>query len=69
VSLHATLVANRVACIDKSVPHADKFYLDIHRECFLERSALFPSFIVIAGEHLICKGDLLVVARREQTHL
>ena len=51
------------------IPHAHKFYLDIHRESLLERDALFYSSWVIATEHLIRQGNLLEVPRRKKAHL
>jgi hypothetical protein len=58
-----------VSCWKWSIPHADKFYLNIHRESLLERHALFPSSFVIATEHLVRKRNLLVVPRGEQADL
>jgi hypothetical protein len=56
-------------CRKWSIPHADKFYLNIHRESLLKRHALLPASFVIATEHLVRKRNLLVVPRGEQAHL
>lgn len=53
----------------RSIPHADKFYFNIDREGFLECVALVPPSFILASEHLVCEGNLLVVPRREQAHL
>lgn len=53
----------------RSIPYADKFYLNIHREGLLECVTLIPPSCVLASEHLVCEGNLLVVPRREQAHL
>ena len=53
----------------RSIPHADKFYLNIHRESFLECGALIPPSLILASVHLVCEGNLLVVPSREQPHL
>jgi hypothetical protein len=54
---------------ERSIPYADKFYLNIHREGLLKCVALIPPSRVLASEHLVCEGNLLVVPRREQAHL
>ena len=53
----------------KRIPDADEFDLDVGRESFLERGALFPASQVIATEHLVRERNLLVVARGEKAHL
>jgi hypothetical protein len=55
--------------VKQSIPHADKFYLNIDREGFLEDGALSPTLFVVLTEHLIREGNLLVVACREKAHL
>lgn len=54
---------------NRSIPYADKIYLNIHREGLLECVALLPPNYVLASKHLVCKGNLLVVPRGEQAHL
>jgi len=53
----------------RSIPYADKFYLNIHRKSLLKCVALIPPSRVPAGEHLVRKGNLLVIPSREQAHL
>jgi hypothetical protein len=53
----------------RSIPYAHKFNLNIHREGLLKRVALVPPSCVLASEHLVCEGNLLVVPGREQAHL
>ena len=70
VSLRHALVAwCYVPHVTEGIPDADEFDFDVGRECFLERVALSPANIVIATEHLVRERNLLVVARREKTHL
>ena len=52
-----------------SIPHADKFYLNIDRESLLECGALLPPSFVIASVHLICEGNLLAIPPGQQAHL
>ena len=70
VSLRRALGA-KLTCHGRkgSIPHADKLDLNIHRESLLERIALLPPSFVIATEHLIREGNLLVVPRGDQAHL
>jgi hypothetical protein len=49
--------------------HTTRRNLNINRECFLERVALFPPGIIIAPEHLIHEGNLLVVPCWEKADL
>ena len=44
-------------------PDTNKLDIDIDREGFLERRALFPPGFVRLGEHLICERHLLMVQR------
>jgi hypothetical protein len=70
VSLRRALDAKYLGHIEKegSIPHADKFYLNIDRESLLEYNAWCPN-LVIATVQLICEGNLLAVPRGEQAHL
>lgn len=58
-----------VSCVRERIPDADEFDLDVGRESFLKRGALFPANHVIATEHLVRERNLLVVARGEKAHL
>ena len=71
VSLRRTIrwVQVHASRLKGGIPHANKFYLDIHRESLLKRVALFPSNFIIATEHLVREGNLLVVPRGEKAHL
>lgn len=59
----------RSAGKNTSIPYANKFNFDIYRKSFLERLTLVPTRLVVAAEHLIREGDLLVITRRKQTNL
>jgi hypothetical protein len=51
------------------IPYANKIDLNIYRKSFLECDALIPTLFVVATEHLVREGNLLVVTRGEQTDL
>ena len=50
-------------------PDANEFNRDIDGEGLFEGIGLFPSEFIGASEHLVCKGDLLMVASGEEAHL
>jgi len=45
------------------VPYTNEFYLNIHRKSLLEHGALTPTDFVVATEHPVREGNLLVVTR------
>ena len=49
------------------VPNTDKLDININAERLLELVRLLPSCFVFTCIHLVCEGDLLVIARREET--
>jgi hypothetical protein len=45
-----------------TAPDADELDINVDRESPLECVTLLPSCLVVARVHLVCEGDLLVVA-------
>ena len=43
------------------IPYTKELYLDIYRKSLLELDALIPTRFVVASEHLVREGNLLVV--------
>ena len=50
-----------------SLPNTDKLDIHIDAKGFFELVRLLPTYFVFADVHLVCEGDLLVVAGREET--
>jgi hypothetical protein len=65
--LTVSLLTNEIAVMAQSsrnLPDTNKMNVHIDRERPLEGSALFPANFIITAVHVVCKGDLLVVAAR-----
>jgi hypothetical protein len=53
----------------KGIPYTNKFDFNIYGKSFLEHDALIPTSLVVATEHLVREGNLLVITRGKQTNL
>ena len=51
-----------------ALPNTDKLDIHIDAEGFLEQIGLFPSYFVFTYIHLVCEGDLLVIAGWEESN-
>lgn len=49
-------------------PNPNKLDIHIHTKTFLERRTLHPTYLVRPREHLVGKGDLLVVTGGEEAY-
>jgi hypothetical protein len=47
-----------------SIEYTDKIYLDVHAESSFETVGHFPSFWIIAFEHLVGKWNLFMIVGR-----
>ena len=53
----------------QNAPDADEVDVNVHRERLLEFSGLCPSPLIVTREHVVRKGDLLMVRPREESNL
>ena len=51
-----------------NLPNTDKFNINVDGKGFFEGCTLTPSNVIVSGVHFVCKGDLLMIASRQQTN-